>query len=65
VAYVPGLVLCRWCQRVAPDNAKGLIRRLTDEIEVTAMGMGWVFELEADEWICPECIERREKASQN
>jgi hypothetical protein len=63
--YVPGLVLCRWCHQVAPADALGLVRRLTDEIEATAMSMGWMFEVEADEWICPACIERREKADQN
>jgi len=29
------------------------------------LGQGWRFEADVDDWICPECIVRRDKAEQN
>jgi rubredoxin len=30
-----------------------------------ALREGWRFEVDADDWICPECIVRRSKADAN
>jgi rubredoxin len=35
------------------------------ELEAMALREGWRFEVEADDWICPECIVRRTKAEEN
>ena len=61
---VPGLVVCRWCHTLSPDAPESLIQ-LPTELEATAICAGWSFEVEVSEWICPECIIRREKASEN
>jgi hypothetical protein len=61
---VPGLVVCRWCHLLGPDSPEGLIR-LPTELEAMALRAGWRFEDEVDDWICPECILRREKAEEN
>jgi hypothetical protein len=61
---VPGLVVCRWCHLLGPDSPEGLIR-LPRELEAVALSDGWRFEVEVSEWICPECIVRRDKADEN
>lgn len=61
---VPGLVVCRWCHTLGPD-VPGAMIQLPTELEATAICEGWNFEHEVNEWICPECIMRREKASDN
>jgi hypothetical protein len=61
---VPGLVVCRWCHTLGPDAPDSLIQ-LPTELEATAICAGWSFEVEVSEWICPECIMRRDKASEN
>jgi hypothetical protein len=35
------------------------------ELEALALREGWRFEVDADDWICPECILRRTKAEEN
>jgi hypothetical protein len=61
---VPGLVVCRWCHTLGPDAPESMIQ-LPTELEATAICAGWSFEPEVSEWICPECIVRRDKASEN
>jgi hypothetical protein len=64
VPDVPGLVVCRWCHLLGPDSPDGLIR-LPSELEAMARRDGWRFEVEVSDWICPECIVRRDRAGEN
>jgi hypothetical protein len=61
---VPGLVVCRWCHLLGPESPRGVIQ-IPTELESVALREGWRFEAEADDWICPECIVRRDKADDN
>lgn len=61
---VPGLVVCRWCHLVGPEDPHGLIQ-LPTKLEAKALREGWRFEVEVNDWICPGCILRRERAEEN
>ena len=61
---VPGLVVCRWCHLLGPEGPRGVIQ-IPTELEAMALRQGWRFEVHADDWICPECIVRRDKAEEN
>jgi len=61
---VPGLVVCRWCHILGPDAPEALIQ-LPTELDSTAICEGWTVERQVNEWICPDCIMRRDKATEN
>jgi hypothetical protein len=61
---VPGLVVCRWCHLLGPEGPQGVIQ-LPPDLEAMALREGWRFEVDADDWICPECIVRRTRANEN
>jgi hypothetical protein len=61
---VPGLVICRWCHLLGPEDPRVVVQ-LTTDLEARALQDGWRFEAQVDDWICPGCIERREKAEEN
>jgi len=39
--------------------------QIPTELEAMALREGWRFEVDADDWIYPECIVRRSKADAN
>ncbi len=56
--------MCRWCHLLGPDDPDGLVQ-LPTELEARARREGWRFEVEVNDWICPACILRRERAGDN